>query len=30
MEALIEERVPQVINELVQTLYEKSEIEYLL
>ncbi len=30
MEAMIEERVPQVINELVQTLYEKSEIEYLL
>ncbi|MBW6463066.1 MAG: peptidylprolyl isomerase [Firmicutes bacterium] len=30
MEALIEQRVPQVINELVQVLYEEAEIEYLL
>ncbi|MDW7728612.1 MAG: peptidylprolyl isomerase [Bacillota bacterium] len=30
MEALIEKRVPQVINELVQVLYEEAEIEYLL
>lgn len=29
-EALIEQRVPQVINELVQELYEAAEIEYLL
>ena len=30
MEALIDERVPLVINDLVLKLYEQSEIEYLL
>lgn len=29
-EALIEDQIAQVINELVQTLYEKSEIVYLI
>ncbi|MDZ4133049.1 MAG: peptidylprolyl isomerase, partial [Dethiobacteria bacterium] len=29
-EALIEEQIPLVINTLVQTLYEKAEIEYLI
>lgn len=30
MDAYIEDRVPAVINEIVQELYEKAEIEYLL
>ncbi len=29
-DALVDERVPQVINDLVQKLYEESEIEYLI
>ena len=29
-EALIEEQIPVVINTLVQTLYEKAEIEYMI
>jgi foldase protein PrsA len=29
-EALIEEQIPVVINTLVQTLYEKAEIEYII
>ncbi len=30
LDAYIEEQVPQVINQLVQKLYEESEIEYLI